>query len=187
MSELTFAFRLIIAGTLIASAIPKLLAPLRFRQIVIQYAVLPPRAVGPFSRALPLVEVVLAAMLLTGVAVRPAATISAGMFGLFAGALMIAPNGTGRGDCGCLGQLHRQAMPWLAAEDVGLAVAAAFVAYNPDTTFRLYQLAGHAISTHAALGALVLLTLALSFSLGYLIRWRPSNRQVTEWRRHFQT
>ena len=187
MSELTFAFRLIIAGTLIASAIPKLLAPLRFRQIVIQYAVLPPGAVGPFSRALPLVEVALAALLLIGVAVRPAATISTAMFGLFAAALMIAQNGTGRGDCGCLGRLHRQAGPWVIAEDVGLAVAAAFVAYNPDTTFRLYQLAGHAISTHAGLGALVLLTLALSFALGYLIRWRPDNSEVSQWRRHFQT
>jgi len=187
MSELTFALRLIIAATLIASAMPKLLAPLRFRQIVMQYAVLPPGAVGPFSRALPLVEVALAALLLTGVAVRPAAAISAGMFGLFAGVLLIAPNSAGRGDCGCLGQLHRQAMPWVAAEDAGLAVAAAFVAYNAGATFRLYQLAGHAIPTHAALGALVLLTLALSFALGYLIRWRPHNRKDSQWRRRFQT
>src|SRR3990170_6228557 len=187
MSELTFALRLIIAATLIASAMPKLLAPLRFRQIVMQYAVLPPGAVGPFSRALPLVEVALAALLLTGVAVRPAAAISAGMFGLFAGVLMIAPDSAGRGDCGCLGQLHRQAMPWVAAEDVGLAVAAAFVAYDPGLAFRLDQLAGHAIPTHTALGGLVLLTLALSFALGYLIRWRPNNREVSQWRRRFQT
>lgn len=187
MSELTFALRLIIAGTLIASAIPKLLAPLRFRQIVIQYTVLPPGAVAPFSRALPFVEVALAALLLTGVAVRTAATISAGMFGLFAGVLMIAPDGAGRGDCGCLGQLHRRAMPWVAAEDVGLAVAAAFVAYDPGVAFRLDRLAGHAVPTHTALGGLILLTLALSLALGYLIRWRPDNREVSQWRGRFQT
>src|SRR3972149_3357048 len=122
MAELTFAVRLLIAGTLIASAIPKLLAP-------------------------PLVEVALAALLLTGVTVRPAAAISAGMFGLFAGVLLIAPNSAGRGDCGCLGQLHRQAMHWVAAEDAGLAVAAAFVAHDAGWAFRLYQLAGHAIPT----------------------------------------
>ena len=186
MAELIFAVRLLIAGTLIASAIPKLLAPLRFRQIVIQYAVLPPGAIGPFSRALPVAEVALAALLLTGVAVRPAATISAAMFGLFAAVLMLAPENPGRGDCGCLGRLHRQAMPWVAAEDIVLAVAAAFVAYDPGWTFRLYQFAGHAVPTHAALGALVLLTLALSFVFGYLIRWRPDNREVSQWRRHFQ-
>src|SRR3989304_3256658 len=114
MSELTFALRLIIAATLIASAMPKRLAPLRFRQIVMQYAVLPPGAVGPFSRALPRVEG------------APAAALS--------------PGGGG-------------------------------------PPLRLYQLAGHAIPTHAALGALVLLTRALSFALGYLIRWRPHNRK----------
>ncbi len=187
MDVLSFAVRLLIAGTLIASATPKLLAPMRFRQIVMQYSLLPPGAVGPFSRALPVVEVALAASLLTGVAVRPAATISAAMFGLFAAILMVAPDNPGRSGCGCLGRLHRQAMPWVAAEDIVLAVAAALVAYDPGATFRLYQLAGHAAPTHAALGALVLLTLALSFVFGYLIRWRPDNREVSQWRRHFQT
>src|SRR3972149_2550836 len=108
MSELTFALRLIFAGTLIASAIPKLLAPLRFRQIVIQYTVLPPGAVAPFSRALPLVEVALAALLLPGVAVRTAATIPAAAFGLSARVGMLRPHGAGRADFGGLGQLHRR-------------------------------------------------------------------------------
>jgi len=187
MAELTFAVRLLIAGTLIASAIPKLLAPLRFRQIVMQYAVLPPGAVGPFSRALPLVEVALAALLLTGVAIRLAATISAALFGMFAAVLMLAPDNPGGGDCGCLGRLHRHARPWVTAVDIVLATAAAFVAYDPSGTFRLYQLAGHAVPTHAALGGLVLLTLALSFVFGYHIRWRPDNREVSQWRRRFQT
>src|SRR3972149_2421078 len=42
MDTLSFAARLLIGGILIAAATPKLLAPLRFQQIVMQYSSLPP-------------------------------------------------------------------------------------------------------------------------------------------------
>lgn len=187
MDALSFAVRLLIAGTLIASATPKLLAPLRFRQIVMQYSLLPPGSAGPFSRALPLLEVALGTLLLTGTAVRATALMSAALFAGFAGALLMAGDNAKQGDCGCMGRVQRQHRPWLAAADIALALAASLVAYDPGLTFRLYQVAGHEVRTHVVLLGLVLLTLALSCAGGFLMRWRPQDGEVSQWRRHLQT
>ena len=172
MDTLSFAARLLIGGILIAAATPKLLAPLHFQQLVMQYAPLPHGWARPFGRALPLLEIALGMLLLSGMAVRLAALASAVLFAGFAVVLLLFGDAAKRDDCGCLGRLQHLPRPWLVGQDVALALISSLAVYDPGLPFRLYELAGHTLGTHAVLLGLVLATLASSCAVGYFARWR---------------
>ena len=178
MDALSFAARLLIGGILIAAATPKLLAPLHFQQILMQYA-LPHGWARPFGRALPLLEIALGMLLLAGTAVRLAALAAAVLFAGFAVTLLLSGDAAKRDDCGCLGRLQHLPRPWLAAQDVALALISSLAVYDPGLPFRLYELAGHTPGTHAVLLGIVLATLALSCAVGLLARWRPGDSEVS--------
>src|SRR3972149_11406195 len=139
MDALTFAARLLIGGILIAAATPKLLAPLRFQQIVMQYAPLPHGWARPFGRALSLLEIALGLLLLAGTAVRPAALASAVLFAGFAVTLLLSGDAGKRDDCGCFGRLQHLPRPRLAGQDVALALISSLAVSAPGLLSRLCE------------------------------------------------
>lgn len=178
MDALSFAARLSIGGILIVSAIPKLLAPLQFQQIVLRYGVLPPPWARPFSRALPFLEAGLGVLLLTGTLTVTAGWVSAGLFLAFVLVVLVARRKLDHGECGCLGRLYRPPATWLLVQDFVLAGLAAFVAFEPASDFSLYGHLSHPNMTDARLAlVLALLAAAASTAVGFMGRWQPPARR----------
>lgn len=97
------ALRLGIAAVFLFAALPKLADPAAFARDVDNYRMLPDVLVGPVAAALPVLELVVVAALLTGVHASGAALVAAGMLGAFAIGMGQA---LARGidlDCGCFG------------------------------------------------------------------------------------
>lgn len=95
--------RLILAIIFALSAASKLSAPGIFQADVQSYHLLPASLVGPFARALPWVEVLLAVYLLLGLFLRPVAVVTAGLLLVFTAALTIELlTGHTAHSCGCL-------------------------------------------------------------------------------------
>lgn len=100
---IVIALRLEVAAVFILAAVPKLGDPAAFARDVDNYRMLPDALVGPVAAALPVMELVVAAALLTGVHAAGAALVAAGMLGTFAIGMAQA---MARGidlDCGCFG------------------------------------------------------------------------------------
>ena len=97
MEFLGLAGRLLIGAVLLGSAVPKLLAPLQFQQIVLRYRVLPAAWARPLSRALPSLEIWLAGLLLAGILIPVTAGVSAVVFFSFVlGGPLALKTGAGR-------------------------------------------------------------------------------------------
>lgn len=174
MDALALAVRLLIGGILIASAVPKLLAPLRFQQIVLRYRILPSAWARPFSRALPWAEVGLAALLLTGVLTEIVAWLTVALMGSFAFALLVAGKAGAGEECGCMGSLWRGSRGWLILQDLALAAAAAFIAYEPAPGLGLAEFARHPEDRGAWLAVLLAALAAVASTLlGFMARWKP--------------
>ena len=95
--------RLAIAGVFVYAAVPKLMDPAAFAVDIDNYHVLPDALVGPMAVALPMIELVVAAALVSGVHASGAALVAMGMLLVFAIAMSQA---IARGidlDCGCFG------------------------------------------------------------------------------------
>jgi len=130
----------------LASAVPKLRHPTGFVLAVLEYRVLPPRLSWFYARLVPPLEFLLALLLLTGTAVRPAAAVVSVL--LFSFLVAISVNlARGRDlDCHCFGKATRRQIGWrLLLQDgilLGAAIAVAvvaseWVAPEPWSVFRL--------------------------------------------------
>lgn len=100
---IVIALRVAVAAVFVLAALPKLADPASFARDIDNYRMLPDVLVGPLAVALPVLELVVAAALLTGVHAAGAAVIAAGMLGAFAIGMAQA---MARGidlDCGCFG------------------------------------------------------------------------------------
>ena len=139
MEVLGLAGRLLIGAVLLGSAVPKLLAPLQFQQIVLRHRLLPAAWARPLSRALPLAEIGLAGLLLAGVLTPLTAGLSAVVFLSFVLAVLLARKRGAREECGCLGRLYSPPAAWLVAQDLTLAAVAVLIVYAPVSHFSLYQ------------------------------------------------
>ena len=173
MEFLGLAGRLLIGAVLLGSAVPKLLAPLQFQQIVLRYRVLPAAWARPLSRALPSLEIWLAGLLLAGILIPVTAGLSAVVFLSFVLAVLLAMKRGEREECGCLGRLYSPPSAWLLAQDVALAAVALFIAYAPVSHYSLYQLFSDSDVGHARLAAaLAVVTASVAIAVGYFARWR---------------
>ncbi len=100
---IVLGLRLVIAAVFVAAAVPKLLDPVAFAQDIENYHATPESLIGPLAVALPVLELVVAAALITGVHAPGAALVAAVMLLVFAGGMAQA---IARGidlDCGCFG------------------------------------------------------------------------------------
>jgi len=170
---LGLAGRLLIGAVLLGSAVPKLLAPLQFQQIVLRHRLLPAAWARPLSRALPLAEIGLAGLLLAGMFIPLTAGLSGALFLSFVLAVLLAMKRGEREECGCLGRLYSPPAAWLVVQDIILAAVAFFIAYAPVSHFSVYQFVRDPAIAHARLAlALALAAAGAAIAVGYLARWR---------------
>jgi uncharacterized membrane protein YphA (DoxX/SURF4 family) len=95
--------RVVIAVVFAAAALPKIADPVQFARDIANYRLLPDGMVGLVAVVLPMIEIVVAAALLSGVHAAGAAVVAAGLLLGFVAAMGQA---LARGidlDCGCFG------------------------------------------------------------------------------------
>lgn len=170
MGALTDAVQLALAFVLLIAGTAKLRQLARFRTAVADYAILPARLVGGVAVAVPVAEILVGVSMLIGFAARPAAVLAAGLFGAFAGA-MVVNLARGRSiECGCLGLSAETPVGWgLVMRNGVLAVLALGVASTTPAeqptpvipaivaaaaALMLLAVAGSAARTWAAVGRL---------------------------------
>lgn len=106
----------------------KLLDPSGFAQDIDHYRVLPAFLVGPVAVALPVLELVAAAALVTSRYVRGGAVLCAVMLSVFAGAMAQAKLRGIDLDCGCFGSASKNLVSWgQVARNAGLAILSAWL------------------------------------------------------------
>jgi uncharacterized membrane protein YphA (DoxX/SURF4 family) len=95
--------RLVLVGVWVWAGVAKLGDPDAGARAVRAYEILPEALVKPFAWGLPFVELALAALLLLGLATRPAAWASAGLLLVFVVGIGAAWTRGLQIDCGCFG------------------------------------------------------------------------------------
>ncbi|HYU39681.1 MAG TPA: MauE/DoxX family redox-associated membrane protein [Acidimicrobiia bacterium] len=95
--------RVVLAGVWAWAGVTKLSDPDAGVRAVRAYEILPEALVKPFAWGLPFVELVLAALLLVGLATRPAAWASVVLLGVFMAGTVAAWSRGLQIDCGCFG------------------------------------------------------------------------------------
>lgn len=129
--------RALVAGVFVWAAIPKLLDPAQFAESIANYHLLPASMIGPLAAGLPVLEVVVALALLTGVHARGAALVAVALLVVFAGGMAQAILRGIDLDCGCFGAATRaQVTWWSVARNAGLSAAACIVLLGPDVDLR---------------------------------------------------
>jgi len=115
------------------AAISKLRNADEFHGVVRNFRLLPERVDGAFAFALPWVELVVAASLLTGFALGVGGAAAGALLVVFAVAIAInIARGRTEVDCGCFRQGMRQRLSWtLVARNVALSAGAFWLAAQP--------------------------------------------------------
>ncbi len=133
----TIAARLAVAAVFVWAAVPKLLDPAGFAEDIANYHLLPDAAVGYVAAIVPLVELVVAGALITGLEARGAALVAAAMLAVFTFAMGQA---MARGidlSCGCFGSATTARVGWGSiARNAALLVASGFVVVAPEARWR---------------------------------------------------
>ena len=128
--------RLLLGFVFLSSSLPKLAAPDDFRRALSNYRLLPFHLVRPVAVWLPRLELVLALMLMAGVATRAVAFLAAAALLVFSIAVAINLGRGRRIDCGCFGGSSPREITWrLVGRDVALAAAAVAVAASPSPSW----------------------------------------------------
>jgi hypothetical protein len=123
------ALSLVLALVFGVSAIPKLRHPRGFLLVVLIYRVLPPRPGRLYARLLPPLELLIALLLLSGTAVRLAATVAAALLLSFIVAVAVNMRRGRDLDCHCFGHATGRRIGWtLLLQDGALLVACIAVA-----------------------------------------------------------
>lgn len=173
---------IILGLVFLASAIPKLRHPKGFILTVLVYGILPPSLGDLYARVLPPLELLVALLLLTGTAVRPAAVITSILLASFVVAVSVnLIRGRDLG-CGCFGAGGgRRIGPELVLQDIGLLVASIISAVLGNgwlmlASWSLFRLGGFSgAAAPAALVACAALTVACAVGLPM------SRRQTRRW------
>jgi protein-disulfide isomerase len=121
--------RVLLAGVLGYAALTKIGDPAATVRAVRAYRILPELVVVPFAHALPPIELAVAVLLLTGIALRFAAALSAGLLAMFVIGIASAWARGLKIDCGCFGGGGPTANPAYLGELLrdGLLLAVAVV------------------------------------------------------------
>ncbi len=129
--------RAIVGVVFLAAALPKIADPHAFAVAIDNYHLVPEAVARAAGAALPLLELVAALALLSGVHARGAALVSGGMLLVFAGALTHALRLDINVDCGCFGAAARSEVGWgSVARNVALTALCALVVRAPDVGWR---------------------------------------------------
>ena len=115
------------------SAVPKLAAPRQFASDVQQYGILPRPLASAFGYALPYAELVVAALLITGIYTDWAALGVAVMLLTFMIAVGVAMARKLNLTCSCFGLLYRERVGWSTQVRDGVLLALALFILLADT------------------------------------------------------
>jgi uncharacterized membrane protein YphA (DoxX/SURF4 family) len=125
---------------LVAAAWPKLADAAAFAEAVANYRLLPQELIGPVALVVPIVELVLVAALLTGVAARGAGLATAALMTVFAVAIAQAQLRGIDLQCGCFGGDDAAQAGWPSvARNAGLTLAGLFIATAPRAGWPLVR------------------------------------------------
>jgi uncharacterized membrane protein YphA (DoxX/SURF4 family) len=106
----------------------KLLDPSGLARDIENYRIVPEPLVGPLALAVPVLELVTAAALLTGPYLRGAAVLATGMLAVFAVAMAQAKLRGIDLECGCFGAASQSQVSWRqVARNLGLAILSAWL------------------------------------------------------------
>lgn len=162
--------RYAVAFILLTAALPKLLARDEFERAVADYALLPPRLVGPVAAWLPRLELTCALLLLLGIAVAPASALASALLAAFSVAVALNLARGRRIDCGCFSTVAPRRIGWaLVAGDLLLAGMAAAVALADPGVLTLDGRGTRSASSLSAEDGLAALVLAGTLVLAYLL------------------
>lgn len=173
MIVLGAALSIMLGGIFLASAVPKLRHPKGFLLAVLEYRVLPPALGKLYASLVPPLEFLIVLLLLSGTAVRLAATLAALLLLSF---LIAVGINVARGrdlDCQCFGKAAHRPIGWgllfqdtlLLGAAVGLSmITQAWVVLEPWSVFRL--------SSQIDVAILPLLVVCAGVIIGTLLLWR---------------
>lgn len=133
---LVVALRFVVAAVFLFAAFPKLADPVQFARDIDNYRLVPDALIGPLAIALPVVEVLIGAALVTGLAARGAAVVAGAMLAGFAAGMIQAMVRGIDLDCGCFGHyVEAQVSGWTVARNITLLVGCVVIARGPDMPF----------------------------------------------------
>jgi hypothetical protein len=160
MSEATFEIlRLGLAAVLTIAAVGKLLHPTAFHRGLADFGV-PDTLIGPLSRAIPAVELVLAAALIPAATARAAAIAAAALLLVFSAAMARLIARGEQPDCACFGAIAGERVgPTTLARNGALVGVAVAVAIGTPHESAVAWLAGAEASTVAIAGLALVVAL----------------------------
>jgi uncharacterized membrane protein YphA (DoxX/SURF4 family) len=124
--------RFVLAGTFAVAAVPKLLDPAAFATSIANYHLVPDAVATALASVLPMIELIVALALVTGVQARGAAVTAAGMLVVFALAMTQAIVRGINLDCGCFGSAAAAEVGWGSVlRNVGLTLLCGLVVLSP--------------------------------------------------------
>lgn len=137
-----FALRMLVGGVWIVAGLIKLPDPAASVRAVRAYELLPEAIVPAVGYALPVLEVLVGLLLVTGLAVRAAAFVSVLLFLAFVVGIASAWARGLQIDCGCFGgggykENAEAAYPWELARDFGLLLGSAWLVWQPRAPWAL--------------------------------------------------
>lgn len=156
----------------LAAALPKLLARSEFAEALSNYKLLPGASIEPVARWLPRLELLIALVLLVGIAPRVGAAVAGGLLLSFSAAVGVNLARGRQIECGCSGTVTARRIGWgLVVGDIALAGVALLVAATDPAASELTT-----SDTGAALAIAALLV------VGYLLAstWRSVRAAALE-------
>ncbi len=158
--------RFVLATVFLSSGIAKLPRRREFVDAVRDYELVPEQVAVAIGRLLPAGEVLIGALLFTGVALLPAAAITGGVLGAFSIAIAMNLLRGREIACGCFGLVAEARLGWSSVlRNFVLIAAAVLVGWRPVATLSP-EPAGRAVASGTGLAALIIGTLAaLAYSL----------------------
>jgi hypothetical protein len=134
----TWCARLSIGGVLLASALGKSLDLQGFVDVLVTYRLFPDWSLGPLALGITGIEWVLAAWILVGWQLSPAALIALSLNGLYAiGLIITLLRGLDLPNCGCYGVFFPQPLRWYSPlEDLVLVGICALLRIGADRSDR---------------------------------------------------
>jgi len=130
---LVVVLRFVVASLFLTSSITAISDPTAFATDIDNYRMMPDGLIGPMAVGMPLLELLVALALVTGVHARGAALVASAMLVVFAIAMVQA---IVRGidlDCGCFGHVVETRVSWLTVgRNAVLTLACGLVVMGPD-------------------------------------------------------
>lgn len=131
------AARLLVAAVFLWAGVPKLLDPATFAEDISNYRLVPDTVAAYAAVIVPVLEIVIALALITGVEAKGSALVAAAMLAGFAVAMLQAIVRDIDLTCGCFGTATESEVGWGSiARNVGLMAACGLVIAGPEVRWR---------------------------------------------------